>query len=200
MDEFQVKLDEALFRTKHCFALFDIKDDLLEKLDQITRKLNIPIMAIGIATFKQYNYNCTTEDIDIVTSSHIKLRNILIKHFKLLKKDIFKYKGIRINCLYGNKYPKLESKISGLSYASLPLVLSLKIKSKRYTDLVDYIELIKRNKLTIKYIKEKVYSYLNISEQIKANRYWKEAIREIKGIQDNKLSFKYLKEDGYFSK
>jgi hypothetical protein len=117
-----------------------------------------------------------------------KMGDILFKspEFTFIGHSKFKHKTrININfCPTGiqagnNKFPEPESKIPGLQYASLPLLLAMKIQAKRQKDRGDFVELIKRNNLSMEYIEKNVYSLLNSIDKKWALLLWQQAQKEL---------------------
>ena len=184
------KSPNLFHKTTQCFNLFENKNNLLNLLDDITKKLNIPATIIGGAALPKYNYNRATEDIDLITTveNAYTLGNELTKlsSFKFIGHSKFMHNsGIAINfCPEGiqaghYKFPPPESNKPGLSYISLPKLLSMKIQSKRLKDRADYVELIKRNNLTIDYIDDKVIPLLGKMDKKWASYLYNQAQKEI---------------------
>ena len=190
MDNLSQQLDSIFNETNRCFQLFEGRDQLLQILDQLAKKLQTSATIIGGAALAKYSYNRATEDIDLLmtVSDAKKLGNELNvdNNFTFIGHSKFQHiSGISINfCPTGvqaghDKFPPPESNQPGLQYASLPLLLSLKIKAKRLKDKGDYAELVKRNQLTIEYIKENVLSLLNSMDRQLAILLWKQAQKEV---------------------
>ena len=184
-----MKLNKLFRPTINCYKLFENREKLINILDNLTKKLGTPATIIGGSALPRYGYNRTTEDIDIITTMQDakKIGDELYKHksFTFIGHSKFKHiSGMSINfCPEGvlsgrYKFPAPESTNPGLHYASLPLLLSLKIKAKRLKDRGDYAELIKRNNLSQEYIKDNVLRYLNVMDKKWAIALWKEAQKE----------------------
>jgi hypothetical protein len=176
-------------KTQRCFTLFEGRDDLVRSIDLTIKKLKIPAMIIGGAALPVYNYNRATEDIDLVLSydDAIRLGNVLSvdNNFSFIGNNKFKHSsGIDINlCPTGVKagdtsFPKVEVDAPGVHYVSLPLLLAMKIKAKRFKDRGDFAELVKRNNITLEYIEENVLPLLSNMDRKLAVSIWKRAIKE----------------------
>ena len=178
------RLNDPHYKLRKCWALFESRDDLLKELDVITQDLGIPAMVVGGSALPKYNFNRVTEDIDIVVpiSDASRLITVLLKRGL---KPIGKYNkllhnnGMKIDInTPGVNFPEPESKKIGISYASLPLLLALKIKvnsDRRPQDTTDVIRLMMINKLSLEYIKTKVWKYLDDSNKERAVELWKKA-------------------------
>jgi hypothetical protein len=185
-----MRLSSLFSTTSRCLTLFESRDKVLQIIDGLAKKIQAPVMLVGGAALPKYSYNRTTEDIDLVMSiqnAH-KLGNELYKTFKFIGSNKFQHSsGIIINlCPEGIgvkgsniKFPAPESKIPGVQYVSLSLLLAMKIQAKRLKDRGDYAELIKRNNLSIQYITEKVLPLLNDMDKKWAITLWKEAQKEL---------------------
>ena len=187
MDDLSSKLNEVF---NEGFHLFEDRDRLIQDLDILAKKLQTPATIIGGAALRAYNYDRMTKDIDLVmtASDAKKLGDELYKdnNFTFIGHSTFQHtSGMSVNfCPTGfqaghDKFPSPESNQPGLHFASLPLLLSLKVRAKRFKDKGDYAELIKRNNLTIEYIKEKVLPLLNSMDKQLAILLWKQTQKEI---------------------
>jgi len=189
MSSFSDRLELALAKTQRCFALFESRDNLLRSLATTTKALNISAMVIGGVALSNYNYNRATEDIDLVLSVDAagKLGDYFNdnKNFTFIGHNKFKHlSGIDINlCPSGtiaghNKFPDVEDNNPGMSFVSLPLLLALKIQAKRLKDRGDFAELVKRNNLSLDYIKSNVFPLLSDIDKQWAVNLWKKAVSE----------------------
>jgi len=169
--------------------LFEDRDKLLRQLDAIAKSVGVPAMVIGGAALSRYNYNRATEDIDIVTmvDDAKKLGDMLNgrRDFQFIGHSSFRHSsGVNINfCPEGvvaghHRFPKPESDIPGLHFVSLPRLLAMKIQAKRLKDRGDYAELVKRNDLTLDFIKENVWPLLSEMDRQWAVSLWQEAKEE----------------------
>jgi hypothetical protein len=180
------KLHDKFYKTNKCFALFESRDDLLQELDELAKDLRIPIMVVGGSALPKYNYNRTTEDIDIVVAASdiSKLIHALLKRgLKPMGKynKLIHDSGMMLDVnIPGPNFPEPESNRAGVTHASLPLLLALKIKTGRLRDISDVVELIKRNNLPLEYIQKKIWPYLDVSNKEKSEKLWKDTQTEIK--------------------
>ena len=183
------KLNNIFHKTNKCFQLFESRENLLYDLDRLAKRIKVPAMIIGGAALPKYNYNRVTEDIDIVTTvdDAYKLGDELGKldSFRFIGHSKFQHNsGISINfCPEGvnagrHKFPAPELSKPGLSYVSLPRLLSMKIQSKRLKDRGDYAELIKRNNLDWNYIKSNIFPLLKGMDKQWARVLFKKAKNE----------------------
>jgi len=83
------KSPNLFHKTTQCFNLFENKNNLLNLLDDITKKLNIPATIIGGAALPKYNYNRATEDTDLITT----VENAYTLGNELTKLSSFKFIG-----------------------------------------------------------------------------------------------------------
>ena len=183
-------LDEVFAPTIACHKLFESRDALIQMLDTMTKSVGIPAMVVGGAALPKYNYERTTKDIDVVTTlkDAYKLGDLLYGRgdFKFIEHSKFKHvSGMDVNlCPEGvvvghYKFPKPESDVPGLSYVSLPHLLAMKVQAKRLKDRGDYAELVKRNDLSLEYIKNDVFPYLHEMDKKWAVRLWEQARKEM---------------------
>ena len=187
---FANRLEDALAQTRRCFQLFEGRDDLISTLDAAAKQVDVPAMIIGAAAMPKYAYNRATEDIDIVTSvdDAYKLGDHLqtIGEFEFIGHSKFKHRsGIDVNfCPTGViaghcKFPTPESTNPGLTHASLPMLLALKAQANRYKDRADFVELVKRNKLSMEYLEQNVFPKLSTFYQQLASKLWQSAQEEL---------------------
>ena len=179
----------SIFSSK-CFILTEAREKLLPLLDKITKQAGVPAMIIGGAALSKYNYNRSTEDIDIVTTvdDAYKIGDLLQlnKDFTFIGNSKFKHipSGLSINfCPEGvkaghGKFPKPEGSEPGLHYVKLPSLLAMKIQAKRQKDRGDYVELIKRNAIPWHFIEQEVLPLLSSMDKKWATILWKQAQKE----------------------
>jgi hypothetical protein len=189
MMNFNNRLEQALFKAQQCFALFESRDNLLRSIAATIEELDISVMVIGGVALSNYNYNRATEDVDLVLSLDAanKLGDYLNdnNNFTFIGHNKFKHlSGIDINlCPSGTmaghgKFPDVEDSSPGVRFVSLPLLLALKIQAKRLKDRGDFAELVKRNNLSLDYIKDNVFPLLSSIDQQWAINLWKKAVSE----------------------
>jgi hypothetical protein len=190
MQDLNRRLDEVFSPTINCHKLFESRDTLIQTLDAAAKTVGVPVMVIGGAALPKYGYDRTTKDIDIVTTvdgAH-KMGDLLQgrEDFKFIGHSKFKHSSGRdVNfCPEGvvvghSKFPKPESDVPGLSYVSLPHLLAMKVQAKRLKDRGDYAELVKRNDLSLEYIKNDVFPYLHEMDKKWAVRLWEQARKEM---------------------
>jgi hypothetical protein len=145
----------------------------LIKLNKMLKDINYCLIG-GIAV-KEYGYNRTTDDIDILVkkSDEQKLYNI----FKTYKLTNIKIGDLGVDVIFsgeritknGLNYPNpvdVEEIHNGLPFIDLKTLIIYKIDSGRFKDLSDVVELIKVNKLQKNYLDNLKYRELyNISTQ-----------------------------------
>ncbi|MBD3408407.1 MAG: hypothetical protein GF411_19950 [Candidatus Lokiarchaeota archaeon] len=146
------------------------KSITLNHLNDASTNLDIPITIIGGMAVAEHNYPRYTNDIDILvrTKDVSRLANYLLQtnqYTDIGQNKLLHNNGIIVNfCAEGVKAGSVifppPSHQHGLEVADLPLLLILKTEANRYRDRADVIELIKRNNLSIDYLKHKVIPHI----------------------------------------
>ena len=171
-------------------VILEAHSRLIDILDFLTKSINVSATIIGGSALPKYNYVRMTEDVDLLmtVADAQKFGDLLVKRndFSFIGHSKFRHSsGIDINlCPEGvvvghTKFPKPEISVSGIHYIDLPHLLVMKIQAKRQKDRGDYVELIKRNGLSLKYVEENVYPLLGGMDKQWAVYYWKQAQKEI---------------------
>jgi hypothetical protein len=153
------KLDKALSIAENN----QYHSELMTVLNTQANKLKIPMTSIGGMAVAAHGYRRFTNDIDILITKDdaTKLATALLntKQFTNIGQNKLQHKNGSIVNLCVEKvkagntiFPPPESNTPGLTVASLPLLLHLKIKANRHKDRTDIIELIKANHLTQEYL------------------------------------------------
>lgn len=187
MDQFKLRLNKALLVIEN---KSDDKSEVLHDLENASESINIPITIIGGMAVAAHNYPRYTSDIDIIVKSSDakKLADYLLNiNYENIGQNKLKHSnGAIINiCAEGVNVGSLSfpapPNLSGVFIAELPFLLALKSEANRYKDRADVVELIKRNNLTIDYIKKQVIPLIrnNISK-MRIKKLYDVAIKESK--------------------
>lgn len=161
MNKFLAKLDAAL-------VIFESKSQTLGVLERAASELNISITIIGGMAVAAHGFSRFTQDCDVLITSNnaSKLANYLIKNgFSDLGHNKLSKGEIEINICTpdvqtgAGKFPQ-PSDTPGLTVIDLPHLLAMKLKANRSKDRLDYVELVKANKLTAEDIKQQVLPLL----------------------------------------
>ena len=159
----------------------------LHDLIKLHKKINgIDYCIIGGAAVKEYGFNRTTEDIDILVNKNDEQR--LYKNFKTYNLNNLSIGGIGIDVLFSgervsdkcvNFLPPKDIKIErkNLPFISLPYLIFYKIDSginniERGQDIVDAWKLVQYNKLPEDYLDEFDNQFGDIINRYK--QIWKE--------------------------
>ena len=187
MDIFNNKLNKALVLLEA-----NAKSKTLSNLDQITVELGIPTTLIGGMAVAAHGYARFTNDIDIlITQNDAKILAQKLIGFGWVdignnKLESPKHNIILNLCAEGVKagkisFPPPEKSQPGISIASLPLLISLKLKANRHKDRSDIIELIKSNSIDKQYISSQVLPLLSGLDKQLAMLLLQKALAELDG-------------------
>ncbi len=164
MNHFIKRLDDAL-------VIFESRSSVIKLLESAAESLSISITIIGGMAVAAHGFSRFTDDCDVLISTPDadKLATYVAKYGytpvgnnKLQNKD-----GFKINIctpqtkIPTGKFPDIEDVSVGVHAISLPRLLTMKIVANRSKDRIDFIELIKINKLSADYINSNVTPLLD---------------------------------------
>ena len=166
------------------------KSEALAQLNTLCHKLSIPVTVIGGMAVAAHGYRRFTEDVDILIKRDDaqSLANTLLRAgWSDIGQN--KLKNTRTNivlqlCGEGVRagrtvFPAPDHSEPGVTVASLPLLLILKVKANRHKDRTDVVELIKRNQLSEQYIIDNVTPHLAPIDQKSVLALWQTAKEEL---------------------
>ena len=170
--------------------LFENRDSIIDVLDQLLSKISVAADLIGGVALQYYDYRRNTEDIDILISqeNYEKLADAIVAAggTSLGKNNRFELNQYQIQLCYagqtvrGTTFPEPSSGKPGLNVVSLKLLLKMKLDAgmDRAKDRADFIELVKRNKISRDYILNELSPILPKMQQQLAYVLWDKASKE----------------------
>jgi hypothetical protein len=166
------------------------RQSIIDLLDKILKQIKVAADLIGGVALQYYGYKRYTEDIDLLIdrSNYDVLANAIINTggFSLGKNNRFELNNYQIQICYdGLKvgdtiFPKPSSSSHGLNVISLKILLKMKMEAgmNRAKDRADFIELIKRGKISKEYIETELFPILSKMQQRTALVLWNKASKE----------------------
>jgi hypothetical protein len=155
------------------------------------QKIDVPADLIGGVALGSYNYIRNTEDVDILIdkSNFSKVANAIVDSGgqylgKENKLSLFGhtiqicYNGLKV---HKTIFPKPSNTIAGLSVIGLPNLLAMKIEAgmSQQRHRSDFVELVKRNNISLEYLKDNVYQLLDKDSIRWGLALWKIAKKEL---------------------
>jgi hypothetical protein len=171
-------------------TLFENRRNVIDTLNDMLRQVDVPADIIGGVALGSYNYVRNTECIDILIdkSDYDKVANAIIEHggSSLGKNNKFSLFGHTIQiCYSGLKvrhtiFKKPSNTKPGLRVIDLPQLLIMKIEAgiSQFRHRADFIELVKRNDISMQYLEDYVFGSLDKMARIQAIELWKRAQEE----------------------
>lgn len=170
--------------------LFENRDNIIDVLDKILRDISVPADLIGGVALGAYNYIRNTEDIDILInqSDYSKVADAIVQNGgnPLGKNNKFSLAGHTVQVCYSGlkvrqtTFKKPSNTKAGLKVINLPQLLIMKIEAgmNQHRHRTDFIELVKRNNISLQYLKDHVFGSLNPTAKQQAISLWKTAQEE----------------------
>jgi hypothetical protein len=171
-------------------TLFENRHKVIDFLNNILRQTGVPADLIGGVALGSYNYVRNTEDVDILIdrSDYDKVANAIIKNggSSFGKNNKFLLSGHTIQLCYSGlkvrhtTFKKPSNTKAGLKVIDLPQLLVMKIEAgiSQFRHRADFIELVKRNNISLQYLENNVFSSLDKMARIQAVELWKRAQEE----------------------
>jgi hypothetical protein len=157
--------------------LFENRDSIIDVLDKILRDVDVPADLIGGMALGAYNYVRNTEDIDILIDklNYSKVADAIVQNGgnPLGKNNKFSLSGYTVQVCYSGlkvrqtTFKKPSNTKAGLKVIDLPQLLIMKIEAgmNQHRHRTDFIELVKRNNISLQYLKDHVFGSLGETEK-----------------------------------
>ena len=158
-------------------ALFENRSSIIDILDKLLRSIGVPADLIGGVALGAYNYIRNTENIDILInkSDYSKVADAIVKSGgdSLGKNNKFSLAGYTVQICYdGLKvrqtiFRKPSNTEAGLKVIDLPQLLIMKIEAgvNQHRHRTDFIELVKRNNISLEYLEDNVFEAIGKTEK-----------------------------------
>lgn len=171
--------------------LFENRSSVIDILDELLQNIGVPADLIGGVALGAYNYIRNTEDVDILInkSDYTKVADAIIQNSGLFlgKNNKFSLAGHTIQICYdGLKvqktiFKKPANHKPGLRVIDLPELLVMKIEAgiNQFRHRADFIELVKRNNISLEYLEDNVFGLLDKMAKAQAIELWKRAQEEL---------------------
>ena len=171
-------------------VLFENRHKIIDSLDSILQQIGVPADLIGGVALGSYNYTRNTEDIDILIdrSDYDKVANVIINNggSSLGKNNKFYLSGYTVQICYSGlkvrhtTFKKPSNAEPGLKVIGLPQLLLMKIEAgiSQFRHRADFIELVKRNNISLQYLEDHVFGSLDKMARAQAIELWKRALEE----------------------
>jgi hypothetical protein len=171
-------------------TLFENRRGVIDVLNSILQQINVPADLIGGVALGSYNYIRNTEDIDILIdkSDYDKVANAIIRAGgnSLGKNNKFSLSGHTIQICYSGlkvrhtTFKRPSNTEPGLKVIDLPQLLLMKIEAgiSQFRHRADFIELVKRNDISLQYLEDHVFGSLDKMARAQAIELWKRAQEE----------------------
>jgi hypothetical protein len=171
-------------------TLFENRHKVIDTLNIILQQAGVPADLIGGVALGSYNYTRNTEDVDILIdrSDYDKVANAIIKNGgdSLGKNNKFSLSGYTIQLYYSGlkvrhtTFKKPSNTKAGLKVIDLPQLLVMKIEAgiSQFRHRADFIELVKRNDISLQYLEDNVFGSLDEMARAQAIELWKRAQEE----------------------
>ena len=171
-------------------ALFESRNTIIDVLDRILHDIGVPADLIGGVALGAYNYVRNTEDVDILInkSDYDKVANTIVDSGGryLGKENKFALSGHTIQIYYSGlkvrqtTFKQPSNTKAGLKVVDLPILLVMKIEAgvNQFRHRADFIELVKRNNISLRYLEDNVFGSLDKLTKQQAVALWKRAQSE----------------------
>jgi hypothetical protein len=171
-------------------TLFENRRGVIDALNNILQQINVPADLIGGVALGSYNYIRNTEDVDILIdkSDYDRVANAIVRTGgdSLGKNNKFSLSGHTIQICYSGlkvrhtTFKKPSNTEPGLKVIDLPQLLLMKIEAgiSQFRHRADFIELVKRNNISLQYLEDHVFGSLDKMAIAQAIELWKRAQEE----------------------